>query len=70
MTTLAEIESAVVGLPKEQQIELYRFLQNELQSRVPKQSVLDIPPVSLGGLLDPLTGDKDDLLDEMLGERA
>ena len=32
-------------------------------------SIMDIPPVSLGGVLAPLT-DEDDLLDEMLQGRS
>jgi hypothetical protein len=68
MTTLAEIENAVIALPREQKQALYQFLQRQLNesARVP-HSVMDIKPVQLGTLLGPI--DASDLLDEMLGGR-
>lgn len=74
MTTLTEIETAVEALSPEQKYTLYRYIEGQLQdvsgkTSVPRrQSVLDIAPVHLGPVLQPLTGD-DDLLDEMLETR-
>lgn len=71
MTSLAEIESAVATLPRDQQVALYRYLAEQLQAgrgptpRPAPHGVLDIPPVHLGAVLRPLADD-DDLLDEML----
>lgn len=73
MTTLSEIESAVETLSSEQKQRLYRFLEGQLQNdsgRVPdRRSVLDIPTVHLGPVLQPFTSD-DDLLGEMLETRG
>jgi hypothetical protein len=53
----------VIALPKEEQAALYQFLQLQLADRSrERHSVLDIPCVSLGGML-PLSGDEDCLLD-------
>jgi hypothetical protein len=68
MTTLAEIEHAVAALPNEQKLALYQFLQTQLRmSPLAPHSVLDIDPIRLGAVLQPLGGD--DLLDEMLEDR-
>lgn len=72
MTTLTEIESAVGTLSLEQKQWLYRFIEGQLQADLgqmsSRRSVLDIAPVSLGPVLQPLTND-DDILDEMLETR-
>lgn len=71
--TLAEIEAAAAALPAEQQKQLFNWLATRIQhdesSRATTPSVLDIPTVSLGLILKPLTRD-DDLLDEMLEGRV
>ena len=71
--TLAEIEAAAAALSLDEQKKLLNWLaarmrQDQLSSK-PAHSVLDIPPVSLGEILRPLTRD-DDLLDEMLEDRV
>ena len=69
MTTLAEIESAVAALPRAEKHALFRYLQLELSQPAPApHGVLDIAPVNLGPLLRPVADE--DLLDEMLGDRA
>jgi hypothetical protein len=68
--TFAEIEAAVAALPLDEQKRLCDSLASRIgqaKSSSP-HSVLDIPPVSLGEILKPLTGE-DDLLDEMLESR-
>lgn len=69
MSTLEEIETAVRGLgPKElthlEPIVRAARLQHERQS-CPK--ALELPPLNLGALLQPLSDD-DDLLEEMIDE--
>lgn len=69
MSTLLEIEEAAARLPVEEQ----RLLATHLAARLSQaaeppsggHSVLDIPTVSVGRILKPLSPD-DDLLDEML----
>ena len=74
MATLIEIEAAVGALSPEQKYALYRNIERQLQdlsgktSAPRRQSVLDIPPVHLGPILQPLASG-DDLLDEMLESR-
>ena len=69
MSTLVEIESAVPGLGLsdlsrlEQLIRSIR-LKRERQSR---PSALDLPPLQLGTVLEPL-GPDDDLLEEMMDD--
>ena len=81
MSTLVEIETAVVSLPAEQQQALFLFLADrlghtEVVRSLPRTSdsgrapnVLDIPTVQLGQILRPLSSE-DDLLGEMLECRA
>ena len=78
MCTLAEIEAAVDELPAQQQEELLFFLTARLnnghtvQQPMPARAgcnVLDIAPVSVGEMRQPLSSG-DDLLDEMLEARA
>ncbi|NIL99049.1 MAG: hypothetical protein GTO62_18590 [Planctomycetales bacterium] len=73
MTTLAEIEAAAAALPVAEQKKLFNWLASRIQqteaSSTATHSVLDIPPVSVGQILKPLTRD-DDLLDEMLEGRV
>jgi len=72
MSTLAEIERAADALPPDQQESLFEWfsmrMRNRRLERVAPHSVLDIAPVSLGGVIRPLTRD-DDLLGEMLEDR-
>jgi hypothetical protein len=72
MSTLAEIERAADALPPDQQESLFEWLSMRMRNRrlegVAPHSVLDIAPVSLGGVIRPLTRD-DDLLGEMLEDR-
>ena len=73
MTTLTEIQSATNALSPEQKRVLFHFLEGQLQaateSPLPRRSVLEIDPVSLGTVLRPFH-DTDDLLEEMLGARG
>jgi hypothetical protein len=80
MRTLAEIETAAEALGPQDQQELVRFLLARLDAqeaygrfaakRPPQgHSILDIEPVRVGRVLQPLTAD-DDLLGEMLEGRA
>jgi hypothetical protein len=77
VSTLTEIERAVDALPSDQKKELIQFLAERLRAAnaptaaaSPQQhGVLDIPPVSLGKVLRPLSPD-DDLLGEMLKGRV
>ena len=81
MNTLSEIEAAVESLSMRQQEALFTSLAARLGRAVspglrenlcpptrPRHSLLDIPPVHLGGVLRPLSPD-DDLLGEMLEDR-
>jgi hypothetical protein len=73
MSTLTEIESAAAQLPPDEQ----RFLLEWLAALVGKpasmpssrHSILDITPVSLGGIINP-AGVDDDILGEMLEDRT
>ena len=75
MATIDELESLLASLPDEQKHAIFRFLEGQLQNAAKPtlpsgtHGVLDIAPVRLGPVLRPLNGD-DDLLDEMLEERA
>jgi len=70
MTTLAEIEAAASMLPQDQKRKLFEWLAQQMRAKgspaVP-HSVLDIPPVSVGGIIR-LPGE-DDILGEMLEDR-
>jgi len=71
MRTLDEIERAVDGLTDQQKRELHRYLEDSLQSPASAKnghSVLDIPAVHLGAILQP-PGPGDDVLGEMLEGR-
>jgi len=72
MTNLAEIEAAAAALPLDEQKKLFNWLASRIRhdesSSSASHSILDIPPVSLGEILKPLTRD-DDLLDEMMEAR-
>jgi hypothetical protein len=70
MSTLAEIEAAVPKLSAEELAELERFVHAERRKASSSQthSVLDIPTVSVGRILRPLSPE-DDLLGEMLEGR-
>jgi hypothetical protein len=70
MSTLAEIEAAVPKLNARELAELERFVQAERKkAALPAgHSVLDIPSVSVGHILRPLSSG-DDLLGEMLEGR-
>jgi len=73
MTTLADIEAAAAVLPLEEQKKLFDWLARQIDKKKTSQhegahSVLDIPSVSLGLILRPLT-ENDDLLGEMLEGR-
>jgi hypothetical protein len=65
MSTLAEIEDAVLRLSRAQLDELERFIRQEKLNRTPSGShgVLDIPPIALGAMLLPL-GPRDQYCDE------
>ena len=74
MTTLSEIEAAAAALPLDEQKQLFDWLARQIDERREAQqeaahSVLDIPCVSLGSILKPLT-ENDDLLGEMLEGRS
>ncbi|MBX7209147.1 MAG: hypothetical protein K1X78_12590 [Verrucomicrobiaceae bacterium] len=69
MSTLAEIEIAVPGLGLSELSHLEHLvratrLRRERQSR---RSALDLPPLQLGTVLQPLSPD-DDLLEEMMDD--
>lgn len=70
--TLADVEAAAAALPLDEQKQLLRSLESRIGQDVAKppskHSVLDIPTVSVGEILQPLTRD-DDLLGEMLEGR-
>jgi hypothetical protein len=72
MSSLAEIERAAEALPLEQQESLFKWPSGRLRNRslesISRHSLLDIAPVSLGGVIRPL-GPNDDLLGEMLEDR-
>lgn len=72
MSTLQEIEAAAAKLPQEQQNQLIDFLMRRahtsaVQNSTP-HSILDIPVVSLGGMI--LQPDDEDLLAEMVEGRS
>lgn len=77
VSTLGEIEEAVDALPPEEKKRLLRFIAERLSSSPAnstadarrQHAVLDIPPVSLGRVLRPLSPE-DDLLGEMLEGRV
>lgn len=76
MHDLTELETAVDALPAQEKRELLQFLVSRLHAEgietaglhLPSHSVLDIEPVSVGAVLQPL-GRDDDLLGEMLEGR-
>jgi hypothetical protein len=76
MHNLTELETAADALPAQQKRELLQFLVSRLHEEgidtadlhLPSHSVLDIEPVSVGAILQPL-GRDDDLLGEMLEGR-
>jgi hypothetical protein len=72
MSTVTEIEAAAARLPADEQRNLLQWLAafvGKSSSTSPlRHSVLDIPPVSLGGIID-LKGADDDILGEMLEDR-
>jgi hypothetical protein len=72
MSTLTEIESAAAKLPPDEQRDLLRWLAarvGELAAMPSsRHSILDIAPVSLGGIIDSAGAD-DDILGEMLENR-
>jgi hypothetical protein len=76
MHDLRELETAADALPAREKRELLQFLLTRLHeegrdtahSSVPSHSVLEIEPVSVGVILQPLSPD-DDLLGEMLEGR-
>ena len=76
MRDLTELEAVADALPPEDKRELAQFLLSRLRSegidttdlQAPSHSVLDIKPVSLGGVLRPFSSE-DDLLGEMLEGR-
>ena len=76
MHDLTELETAVDALPPQEKRELLRFLVSRLHEegvdtadlQLSSHSVLDIEPVSVGAILQPL-GQDDDLLGEMLEGR-
>ncbi|MGD0899880.1 MAG: hypothetical protein ABR915_18765 [Thermoguttaceae bacterium] len=76
MHDLTELETAADALPPHEKRELLQFLVSRLREegidapdmRLPSHSVLEIEPVSVGALLQPL-GRDDDLLGEMLEGR-
>jgi hypothetical protein len=73
--TLEQLRNPILQLPEEQRrellVEVQRRPSTELaQPDAPRpHSIMDIPPVSVGAVLRPLSSD-DDLLDEMLEGRA
>jgi hypothetical protein len=73
--TLEQLRKAILQLPDAQRRELLHEIERAHSTDVaratgPKpHSILDVPPVSLGAVLRPLTSD-DDLLGEMLEGRA
>ena len=72
MSTLTEIEAAAAALPHDEQRRLLEWLAQRVGGVAPtatlRHSVLDIPPVSLGEIID-LGGADDDILGEMLEDR-
>jgi hypothetical protein len=76
MHDLTELETAVDALSAQEKRELLQFLVSRLHAEgidtadlhLPSHSVLDIEPVSVGAVLQPL-GRDDDLLGEMLEGR-
>lgn len=71
MSTLAEVEAAVVSFSEEELAELERFVRTTKQAKYAKtrESVLDMAPLNLGTMLQPL-GARDEWYDEMLEGRA
>ena len=73
MSTLAEIEAAAAKLPHDQQRNLREWLAahigNPDSTTVSQHSVMEIAPVSLGGIIDSGAAD-DDVLGEMLEGRV
>ena len=70
MSTLADVDAIVSQFPPSELAELEQFVR---QARIEKtrgegRSVLDMPPLDLGCMLQPL-GDRERWYDEMLEER-
>ena len=72
MSSLTEIEGAADALPEDQQEILLEWLSERMRrrqlNRAVSHSVLEIAPVSLVGVICPLSSN-DDLLGEMLEHR-
>ena len=71
MSTLAEVEAAVVNFPTDQLAELERFVRKTLKGKAAskKPSLRNLEPVSVGKILRPL-GSRDEWYGEMLEERV
>jgi len=73
--TLEQLRNAILQLPAEQRRELLIEVERRPTTELARpdaprpHSILDIPPVSVGAVLRPLSSD-DDVLDEMLEGRA
>lgn len=69
MSTLLEIENAVPQLGESELSHLEQFVRLLRLQRAGKrrQSALDLPPLQLGRVLQPLSSE-DDLLEEMLDD--
>ena len=70
MSTLRDIESVIAQFSPEELAQLERFVrQTRLQkTRSGGNSALDLPPLQLGRMLEPL-GTRDQWYDEMLENR-
>ncbi len=73
--TLEQLRNAILQLPEEQRRELLLEVERGPSTELARpdaarsHSILDIPPVSVGAVLRPLSS-HDDLLEEMLEGRA
>ena len=71
MSTLAEVEAAIVNFPADQLAELEQFVRKTLKEKAASErpSLRDLEPASVGKILLPL-GSRDEWYDEMLEERV
>lgn len=71
MSTLAEVESVVVQFSAEELAELERFVRRTRLEKIRGggQSALDLAPLDLGGMLQPI-GARSDWYGEMLEDRS
>ena len=78
MFSVQEVEAALGAMPQEQRQQIYRRLITQWHCNAERvssidsaaaQHILDVPPISVGGLKVPFQFSREELYDDMLGDR-